>query len=87
MKIFGNQFDFVVKVLDARKYPVDAGADDDELLLRLEYARSYTKVIMQVVISTIVLVACFYLIFKSTDQAIQKASFGLIGTVIGYWLR
>lgn len=87
MNLIGNQIDFALKVIDAKRHPVDAGADDDELAKRLEYARSFTKVVMQVVISIIAVVACLYFISSAEDQSTQKASFGLIGTVVGYWLR
>lgn len=87
MRIFGNQIDFVAKVIDAKLHPVDAGADDEELRLRLEYAQEYSALIMQVIVSFIILISCFYLIIIDSEQATQKGCFSLIGLVGGYWLR
>lgn len=47
------------------------------------------RAIMQVVISLLILGGGFYALFVVVDasEATQKLMTGLIGTVVGYWLR
>ncbi|GAA0370759.1 hypothetical protein GCM10009092_38840 [Bowmanella denitrificans] len=87
MKIFGHQLDYAAKVFDAHRRPVDCGADDTELKQRLSLAQGYSRVVMQILVSLIILAGCFAILWLSDDQSLQKGSFGLMGTVIGYWLR
>ena len=46
----------------------------------------YSKVGMQVLVSLIVLIGSMILLFRG-QEATQKIACGLIGTVVGYWLR
>lgn len=87
MNLFGTQLQFAYHVLQARAHPVDAGAVAKDLGPRLELAGQLTKLVLQVVISVVVLVACFYLIKSGANAGTQKSCFALIGTVVGYWLR
>lgn len=86
MKYFGSQIDFAIDVWRAKHYPVDCG-DDDESQRNLELAKKWTQLIIQVVISLALVIMCFFVIFKSDSANMQKACFGLLGTVVGYWFH
>jgi len=87
-KIFGNQLEFVVSVLDARRQPVNAGIDPAEAQVRASLAAQYSKVVMQILVSCAILLFSFYVILtRQGSEPLQKAAFGFIGTVVGYWLR
>jgi protein-S-isoprenylcysteine O-methyltransferase Ste14 len=47
------------------------------------------KFVAQAVISLIVLLVCFYLIIhpNSTSAGTLKWAFGMVGLVVGYWLK
>jgi len=50
-------------------------------------ARADTRTIMQVVISVVVLAAALYVILSDAYEAdTQKWAYGIVGTVVGYWL-
>jgi hypothetical protein len=86
--LFGKQLAFVASVIDAKRQPVNAGIDPAEAQVRASLAAQYSKVVMQVVVSCAILAFSFYVILTRTDsEPIQKAAFGFIGTVVGYWLR
>jgi hypothetical protein len=89
MKPFGNQIEYFFDVLDAKKNPVDMGGirSIEDGKSRLELHKEYSRVIMQIVVSLIVILSCFYLLFFNESENLQKLASGLIGTVIGYWLR
>jgi hypothetical protein len=60
----------------------------DYLERKEKMAQARMRFIVQAIISVIVLVAAITMVFlKSTSPAAEKAAFGLIGTVIGYWLH
>lgn len=87
MKLVGTQLQFAIGVLRARAHPVDAGASNKELEERLKLAGQFTKLIMQATVSVIVMLACFYLIYKGASPSAQKGCFAMLGSVVGYWLR
>jgi hypothetical protein len=87
-KLFGKQLDFVASVLDAKRQPVNAGIDSAEAQVRASLASQYAKVVMQIFVSCAILLFSFYAILtRQGSEPLQKAAFGLIGTVVGYWLR
>jgi hypothetical protein len=86
-KLFGEQLDFVARVLSAKRQPVDAGMDEAGATATALLAQQYSKVVMQVVVSVIILAFSFYLLTHSNEESGRKAAFGFIGTVLGYWLR
>jgi len=48
----------------------------------------HMKAWVQIAITAILLVFCIYLLCtESNDSALQKWAFGIIGIVIGYWLK
>jgi hypothetical protein len=86
--VFGKQLDFVSSVIDAKRQPVNAGVDSAEAQARASLAGQYSKVLMQIIVSCAILIFSFYMIIRSdSSEAAQKAAFGFIGTVVGYWLR
>jgi hypothetical protein len=86
--LFGKQLNFVAAVFDAKRQPVNAGIDQAEAQSRAALAAQYSKVIMQIVVSCAILIFSFYVILtQQGSEPIQKAAFGFIGTVVGYWLR
>jgi uncharacterized membrane protein len=88
MKLFGNQLQYTLEVFNARTNPVDMGKKTmQEQKHRLELHKEYSRVIMQIVLSIIVIVASFLLLFYYEEGNLHKLASGLIGTVIGYWLR
>lgn len=87
-QLFGRQLEFVASVLDAKGEPVNAGIESAEAQNRAALASQYSKVIMQIVVSCAILLFSFYAILtRQGAEPLQKAAFGLIGTVVGYWLR
>ena len=77
MAAFGKQIQQFSKDLGNRK---DMGGDPPNRL----------RAVMQVVISLIILGAGFYALFVAQPPAsadTQKIMTGLMGTVVGYWLR
>ena len=82
-KLFGNQISHAIKVIRVRSNPVDLGPMEE----RVELFKQFSRVIMQIIISLIVIVAGFYIILNYEDANLQKLASGFIGTVIGYWLR
>jgi hypothetical protein len=44
-------------------------------------------VVMQIVISLVVLAAALYVILKMSNADDHKWAYGIIGTIVGYWLR
>jgi hypothetical protein len=88
MKLWGTQIAFVEKVFQSRSRPTDAGSTTAaELSKRLQLAREYTKVIMQIVISLTGLVGSVLLLLYSKDASVKKLACSTIGLITGYWLR
>jgi len=84
--VVGTQFSYVRDVLDAKRRVVRAGSDANEPERRAKLAREYARVVMQIAVSLIVLTSAVYLLVVG-NEASQKLASGLIGTVVGYWLR
>lgn len=88
MKILGSQVEYVAKVFEAKLHPGDAGGiTAADLTKRLQLAKDFTKVIMQVVISVLGLIGSVVLLLFVTDQSANKLACSTIGLIIGYWLR
>ncbi len=87
IEIFGHQLKFVQDVINAKRQPLDAGIDENEAQLRAQLAQQYSRTIMQIVTSVSILAFCFWILIHSVNDQMHKAAFGLIGTVVGYWLR
>lgn len=64
-----------------------------DVLIRYIKARREDEIIrnrfwVQLIVTLVMIVACFYLLLSGkADQNSQKVIFGLLGTVLGYWLR
>jgi hypothetical protein len=86
MNRIGTQLMYVKDVLEARAHSIDAGLGAEEVEKRAELAGEYAKVVMQVVVSLIVLGGAMFLLLRGSEPT-QKIASGLIGTVLGYWLR
>jgi hypothetical protein len=86
MNQIGTQLTYVKKVLEAHTHPIDAGLTAEDVEKRAELASQLVKVVMQVVVSLVVLVGAMYLLLRGSEPT-QKIASGLIGTVLGYWLR
>lgn len=86
MKVLGEQIRYATDVIEARRHIVDAGRGPEAVERRAKVAAQYGQLIMQILVSLIVLIAAIILLFRE-DEATQKIASGLIGTVVGYWLR
>lgn len=87
MPIIGAQLSHVFQVIDAKIHPVDAGLKATDVAERVQLATQYTKVIMQIIVSLTVLIVASYLLLNDANEDTKKIASGLIGTVLGYWLR
>jgi hypothetical protein len=85
--LIGTQVAWAADVLRARRRPVDAGGSRTAAVQRAELAGQYTRLIMQVIVSVVVLAFSLIFLVRSENAQAQKAGFSLIGTIIGYWLR
>ena len=75
MVAFGQQIEHLKKDLTGRSH---MGGE----------APNRLRAIMQIVISVIILGAGFYALFgANTSEVTHKVMTGLMGTVVGYWLR
>lgn len=86
-RLFGHQLDFVAKVVNAKRQPLDAGVDSTEAQQRAQLAQQYSRMIMQMLVSAAILALSTWLLVRDNNEQLHKAAFGFIGTVIGYWLR
>lgn len=82
--IIGEQLRYATDVIDAWRNTADLGGED--IARRVELANQITRVVMQVIVSIAVLVGGFFLL-QNSDETLRKLASGLIGTVVGYWLR
>jgi hypothetical protein len=65
-----------------------AAADRTEVKAReLNIKTVYTRVILQAGISFAVLAVSFAILFRGSDPKLAQIASGMIGVVIGYWLR
>jgi len=87
LKLFGHQLKFVQDVIKAHRQPLDAGLDQTEAQSRAQLAQQYSRILMQIVTSIAILGFCFWMLIHTNNDQTHKAAFGLIGTVVGYWLR
>ena len=89
MNILGTQMRYVTEVFQSTARTADAGGmTAAELNKRLQLARDYTKVVMQVVISVIGLGGSIaLLLLDHRDGATTKVACSTIGLITGYWLR
>lgn len=86
--ILGHQIQYVINVIDARMRPLDAGStSENEMEKKIKLANQLSHVIMQIIISLTILICCFILFFLNDNKELHKIASGLIGTVVGYWLR
>lgn len=53
----------------------------------IDQSRELVRLIMQVVVSVAVLATGIYLLLQGGNDKQQEVGAGLIGTVLGYWLR
>jgi|tagenome__1003787_1003787.scaffolds.fasta_scaffold15997885_1 hypothetical protein len=85
-KPIGSQLSYAAAVFAAKRRLVDAGLGAKEVERRVTLATQYSRVVMQVLVSLIVLLSAVYLLVTGNEPS-QKLASGLIGTVVGYWLR
>jgi hypothetical protein len=85
--MIGHQIKFVFDVIGAKFAPLDAGGGELRASEKLELAQQFSKVVMQILVSVVVLVASLYLLVTSGQEDVRKFASGFIGTVVGYWLR
>lgn len=86
MKYFGTQFEMAASIVAARRsiatYGSKSGVNE-----KLKLAGQFSRLVMQMVVSLLCLAGCFAVLFTSKDPAATKGAFGLLGVVVGYWLR
>ncbi|APZ91605.1 hypothetical protein [Fuerstiella marisgermanici] len=87
MPVVGTQLQHVADVFHAHRQPLDAGGDEDETDKKLRLAQEYSRVVMQIIVSLLILFGGFILLCFSSDDTLRKPAFGVIGVVVGYWLR
>jgi hypothetical protein len=86
--LLGQQLAFALDVIRAHRYPLDMGQDAEEIEQKIKLAKQYSYVVMQIVVTLIVLIGCFFFIYNfPKEEPLTKALTGLIGVVVGYWLR
>lgn len=85
--IVGHQIAFVRDVLKARRRPFDAGPPSAASAKRIELANQFGRIVMQIVVSLAVLGVALWLLVSSDNEATQKLASGLVGSILGYWLR
>jgi hypothetical protein len=82
-RLLGEQLDYTAKVLAAHANPHDAGPGAENA----ELAAQYTRVVMQVIVSIAVLATGIYLLLHAGSDKQREIGSGLVGIVVGYWLR
>jgi hypothetical protein len=85
--MIGKEALHAYQVIRARIAPLNAGVDPNDAENKLLLARDFTKVVMQVLVSLLVLSVALWLLVSSREESVLKLASGLTGTVIGYWLR
>lgn len=81
MRALGEQLRFAAGVMARRRNPLDMGPED------ARDPKEFVRLIMQVVVSLAVLATGIYLLLQGGSDKQQEVGAGLIGTVLGYWLR
>lgn len=80
---FGHQLDYVRDVLATRNR--SAGLESPS---KADLAQQYSRVIMQIVVTLILLTICAFLLLRpDQSDTLQKAATAFIGAIVGYWLR
>jgi len=87
MRMLGEQFNLVTKVINAKSSLGAAAGGSSDLQERITLAQSYSKVVMSIVVSLFILIVFSIALIKSNDEQLKKLSAGFIGSVLGYWLR
>ena len=82
-RLLGEQLDYATKVIAAHANPYDAGPGTESV----ELAAQYTRVVMQVIVSIAVLATGIYLLLHAGSDKQREIGSGLVGIVVGYWLR
>ena len=77
--MIGHQIRFFVAAFDKPRASVILGGR----VVRSDRA----LVVMQCIVSMIVLAGAFTLLFMTDNEKLIAAAGGMIGTVLGYWLR
>jgi len=85
--MFGHQIKFITEVIRAKFNPLDAGSSSRSLDAKLALTNKFAQMIMQIIVSLVLLVIGILLLFKKDTPELQKYGYGLIGIVVGYWLR
>lgn len=78
--MFGTQIAFAARVLRENTSPT-AGKRTSPV------SREIVTLSMQVVVSLLIFAGAGYLLYKGGTPAQEKAVWGAVGVVIGYWLR
>lgn len=55
--------------------------------MTVEEIKDFIKLTMKVVLSAAIVVFCMILIYYSPDDNYKKWATGMIGVIIGYWLK
>lgn len=84
---FGQQIAHVIEVVKSLRRTIPAGQEENDTPDRAQLAQQWSRIIMQVVVSLFVLVGAFILVFKYPSDPVRDPAFGIIGVVVGYWLR
>jgi hypothetical protein len=88
LNAIGEQVSYAARVIAAKLAPLDAGGDRERAARKLELAQRFSRVVMQIVVSLAVLFVSVWLLMSATaNEDTRKLASGLIGTVVGYWLR
>lgn len=82
MEPFGEQLRFAARALAHRAHPLDLGPEEP-----VDRSREYGRLVMQAIVSLAVLATAIYLLLQGGTDKQQEVGAGLIGTVLGYWLR
>ncbi len=45
------------------------------------------KILMQIVVTIVIITACFSFLFLNFPEDNKKWAMGMIGVIVGYWLR
>lgn len=89
-RLFGTQIDYVWDVLSNYWRPHAAGTTNSAQPLGTgvsERTKDQIRVLMQVLVTVLSLVFGFRILSHNTNPEIHKYVTGMMGLVIGYWLR
>nr|VFK21884.1 MAG: hypothetical protein BECKLPF1236A_GA0070988_103223 [Candidatus Kentron sp. LPFa]VFK35039.1 MAG: hypothetical protein BECKLPF1236C_GA0070990_103253 [Candidatus Kentron sp. LPFa] len=83
MKLIGTTIKQAYNIIQARLTLASAGEVDEKIKL----AQSFTSIFMAIMISMLIFVFAGYTLLTNKEPEMQRIAMGLIGTIIGYWLR